>query len=120
MSCCCCYNPGIETPNNKGKRIELCSLLFIIFHILVINKIKDKFKDKFILQTKSSSSSFCLFLYVVFVSGEANAGNARDYSCRFPAMIDDWRSKFHSTSLQTVDATFPFGFVQVNYKYRFS
>jgi hypothetical protein len=72
----------LETPNNKGKRIELCSLLFIIFHILVLDKIKNKFKDKFILQTKSSSSSFCLFLYVVFVSGEANAGNARDYSCR--------------------------------------
>ncbi|XP_052082140.1 sialate O-acetylesterase-like [Mytilus californianus] len=49
----------------------------------------------------------------LWYQGEANSRNAFDYSCRFPAMIDDWRSKFHSASLQTVDAMFPFGFVQL-------
>ncbi|VDI29979.1 sialate O-acetylesterase [Mytilus galloprovincialis] len=49
----------------------------------------------------------------LWYQGEANYGNAFDYACRFPAMIDDWRSKFHAASLQTVDAMFPFGFVQL-------
>jgi hypothetical protein len=34
-------------------------------------------------------------------------------NCSFPAMIDDWRSKFHLANAQ-MDAEFPFGFVQVH------
>ena len=37
--------------------------------------------------------------------------NMNKYNCTFPAMIDDWRKKFHKSSGTT--AFFPFGFVQV-------
>jgi len=31
---------------------------------------------------------------VTWYQGEANEGDATDYACQFPAMINDWRSKF--------------------------
>jgi len=31
--------------------------------------------------------------------GEANAGNATNYACRFPAMINDWRQQFQNYHL---------------------
>jgi hypothetical protein len=31
--------------------------------------------------------------------GEANAGNATNYACRFPAMISDWRAQFNNFHL---------------------
>ena len=34
------------------------------------------------------------FVGAVWYQGEANAGNPSSYSCRFPAMIADWRAKF--------------------------
>ena len=37
--------------------------------------------------------------------------NMNLYNCTFPAMIDDWRKKFHQSGGST--AYFPFGFVQV-------
>jgi len=37
--------------------------------------------------------------------------NMNKYNCTFPAMIDDWRKKFHASS--DTDDLFPFGFVQV-------
>ena len=40
-------------------------------------------------------------------------GNPPKYNCTFPAMIADWREKWHQKSQQT-DPMFPFGFVQVN------
>jgi len=46
------------------------------------------------------------FSGVVWYQGEANAGNATSYACRFPAMITDWRRKFKSPNL-------PFAYVQL-------
>jgi len=31
--------------------------------------------------------------------GESNAGNATNYACRFPAMINDWRNQFNNPDL---------------------
>ena len=70
---------------------------------------------------------FSFFVFVVFVyclvrllfcqyTGEANAfaiNGAEDYVCSFPAMIDDWRQKFHQKSMGETSLMFPFGFVQV-------
>lgn len=49
----------------------------------------------------------------IWYQGEANAGAPDSYKCRFPAMIDDWRKKFHEGSAGQTDADFPFGFVQL-------
>ncbi|XP_046342779.1 sialate O-acetylesterase-like [Haliotis rufescens] len=49
----------------------------------------------------------------LWYQGEANAGNPDLYECRFPAMINDWREKFHASSEQETDIQFPFGFVQL-------
>ncbi|XP_071153923.1 sialate O-acetylesterase-like isoform X1 [Mytilus edulis] len=49
----------------------------------------------------------------IWYQGESNAGNSDGYKCMFPAMIDDWRSKFYANSLHTTDPKFPFGFVQL-------
>ena len=44
--------------------------------------------------------------------GENNARhNKHLYNCTFPAMIDDWRKKFHDHGESS--QLFPFGFVQV-------
>lgn len=70
----------------------------------------------------------------VWYQGEANAGTPQlsspspatlhhslslslpgapdTYNCTFPAMIDDWRTKWRNASNYT-DPVFPFGFVQV-------
>ncbi|KAK3098718.1 hypothetical protein FSP39_022378 [Pinctada imbricata] len=48
----------------------------------------------------------------IWYQGESNSGRAAAYACEFPAMIDDWRAKFHQYSL-TTNANFPFGFVQL-------
>ncbi|KAK3595233.1 hypothetical protein CHS0354_021550 [Potamilus streckersoni] len=48
----------------------------------------------------------------IWYQGEANAVFNRDYyNCTFPAMINDWRKKFHMYS--DTDLVFPFGFVQL-------
>ena len=47
--------------------------------------------------------------------GESNAGWYAQYACQFPAMISDWRSKFHKGSGGETSINFPFGFVQVSY-----
>ncbi|XP_071113686.1 sialate O-acetylesterase-like [Haliotis cracherodii] len=51
----------------------------------------------------------------IWYQGEANAGSPTMdmYSCMFPAMIDDWRDKFHQGSGGQTDPAFPFGFVQL-------
>ncbi|XP_045171966.1 sialate O-acetylesterase-like isoform X2 [Mercenaria mercenaria] len=49
----------------------------------------------------------------IWYQGEANAGAPDSYKCRFPAMIDDWRQKFHEGSRGQTDDMFPFGFVQL-------
>jgi sialate O-acetylesterase len=65
----------------------------------------------------------------VWYQGESNQGDApgtgphgRDqhsdfpmmtYGCRFPAMIADWRSKWHHGSMGQTAADFPFGFVNL-------
>ncbi|KAK3092040.1 hypothetical protein FSP39_024667 [Pinctada imbricata] len=50
---------------------------------------------------------------VIWYQGESNSGNTKLYSCRFPAMIKDWRQKFSTASRYTTSSNFPFGFVQV-------
>lgn len=35
----------------------------------------------------------------VWYQGEANAANATNYACRFPAMINDWRKQFNNYDL---------------------
>jgi sialate O-acetylesterase len=35
------------------------------------------------------------------------------YGCRFPAMIADWRTKWHAGSLGETAADFAFGFVNL-------
>lgn len=53
-------------------------------------------------------------IYVRFIcTGEANAAKADAYMCSFPAMIYDWREKFHKMSQGQTSNQFPFGFVQV-------
>jgi len=36
---------------------------------------------------------------VTWYQGEANANNATNYACRFPAMIEDWRQQFNNYDL---------------------
>ena len=50
--------------------------------------------------------------------GESDAthpgGSVDCYNCTFPAMVNDWRSKFHRSTNGETDARFPFGVVQLN------
>ncbi|CAH1793020.1 unnamed protein product [Owenia fusiformis] len=48
----------------------------------------------------------------LWYQGEGNAGQSAEYSCLFPAMISDWRTKWNARNAQT-SAQFPFGFVQL-------
>lgn len=50
---------------------------------------------------------------VIWYQGEANAGS-KDYYCRFPAMVDDWRVKWHKYTQGQTDEQFYFGFVQLS------
>ena len=54
----------------------------------------------------------------VWYQGEADAdrpgGPHGGYNCTFPAMIADWRKQWHAGTGGETDATFPFGFVQLN------
>lgn len=50
----------------------------------------------------------------IWYQGEANSRHADDYACTFPAMIDDWRQKFHQKSMGETSSKFPFGFVQLS------
>ncbi|KAK3600187.1 hypothetical protein CHS0354_001903 [Potamilus streckersoni] len=43
----------------------------------------------------------------------SNAAHADKYACQFPAMITDWRHKFHQASNGETNSMFPFGFVQL-------
>jgi sialate O-acetylesterase len=54
-------------------------------------------------------------LYKYLSLGESNAGRPDLYACQFPAMIDDWRKKFHAGSDGETSDHFPFGFVQVRF-----
>ncbi|KAM6946328.1 sialate O-acetylesterase [Aplochiton taeniatus] len=50
----------------------------------------------------------------IWYQGEANTEyHQEQYSCAFPAMIDDWRMAFHQSSGGQTAADFPFGFVQL-------
>ncbi|XP_041361501.1 sialate O-acetylesterase-like isoform X2 [Gigantopelta aegis] len=49
----------------------------------------------------------------IWYQGESNAGHPDAYACQFPAMIRDWRKKFHDASLRETHQNFPFGFVQI-------
>ncbi|XP_078000939.1 sialate O-acetylesterase-like isoform X2 [Glandiceps talaboti] len=51
---------------------------------------------------------------VLWYQGESNAVAPDSYSCTFPAMIEDWRRKFHVGSDMQTDKQFPFGFVQIS------
>ncbi|XP_027046270.1 sialate O-acetylesterase-like [Pocillopora damicornis] len=50
----------------------------------------------------------------IWYQGEANAGAPYNYNCTFPAMIDDWRSKWFYGTDDLTDPEFPFGFVQLS------
>ena len=50
----------------------------------------------------------------IWYQGEANADAPYTYNCTFPAMIDDWRSKWFYGTDKLTDLEFPFGFVQVD------
>ena len=47
-------------------------------------------------------------------AGESNSvtGQNETYSCRFKAMLDDWRTRWHHGTANTTDPLFPVGFVQ--------
>lgn len=45
-------------------------------------------------------------------AGENNVGRAVEYTCRFPAMIQDWRKRWAKSS--RTDSQFPFLFVQLS------
>lgn len=51
----------------------------------------------------------------IWYQGEANAAAPFTYNCTFPAMIDDWRSKWFYGTDKLTDPEFPFGFVQVGH-----
>jgi hypothetical protein len=49
------------------------------------------------------------------MQGEANANtDGRQYNCSFPALIQDWRAKFHKYTDGAAAADFPFGWAQLN------
>ncbi|KAL4233116.1 hypothetical protein ACF0H5_007801 [Mactra antiquata] len=50
---------------------------------------------------------------VCFIPGEANSPHPDEYACQFPAMINDWRTKFSVASKGQTNKQFPFGFVQL-------
>ena len=51
----------------------------------------------------------------VWYQGEANAGaDGRTYNCSFPALIKDWRAKWHTYTDGATDMAFPFGWAQLN------
>jgi sialate O-acetylesterase len=48
-------------------------------------------------------------------AGEANTDHdGRQYNCSFPAMVKDWRAKFHAGTDGAASGDFPFGYVQIN------
>jgi sialate O-acetylesterase len=54
---------------------------------------------------------------VAWYQGEQNSGRPggqSGYNCTFPAMIDDWRAKWHEGTGGQTASQFPFGFVQLN------
>ena len=46
--------------------------------------------------------------------GEANTDHPKRYDCMFPAMIDDWRDKWHLYTDGQTGRHFPFGWAQLN------
>jgi len=46
---------------------------------------------------------------VAWYQGENNAAEPRRYSCSFPAMIEDWRAKWHALTDNATARHFPFG-----------
>ncbi|XP_071113719.1 sialate O-acetylesterase-like [Haliotis cracherodii] len=53
---------------------------------------------------------------VIWYQGESNdkpPSSMNRYNCTFPAMIDDWRDRFHHGSVGQTNPLFPFGFVQL-------
>ncbi|KAK3746757.1 hypothetical protein QZH41_013585, partial [Actinostola sp. cb2023] len=50
----------------------------------------------------------------IWYQGEANAGVPNNYNCTFPAMIDDWRQKWYTSTGGHTDPLFAFGFVQLS------
>lgn len=56
----------------------------------------------------------------IWYQGEANAAAPSTYNCTFPAMIDDWRSKWYDGTNKLTSPMFPFGFVQLSSVYQSS
>eukprot|EP00665_Eupelagonemidae_sp_cell47_P003789 gene3790-gene2516 len=60
---------------------------------------------------------------VVWYQGETDTSDggssegpsrSRNYGCTLPAMVADWRAKFHAASRGATPADFPFGIVQLH------
>ena len=49
----------------------------------------------------------------VLLSSPHSGYRTEQYACTFPAMITDWREKWHQNTGGQTDPMFPFGFVQV-------
>jgi len=49
----------------------------------------------------------------VWYQGESNGGAPVPYGCQQPALVADWRSKWHAASQGQTDSDFPFGIVQI-------
>jgi sialate O-acetylesterase len=45
---------------------------------------------------------FCGCAGAIWYQGESNTGHADYYGCAFPAMINDWRSKFAKSGRELV------------------
>ena len=56
--------------------------------------------------------------FCFIVLGESNTNDPDHYKCRFVAMINDWRLNFNLGSQNETDAMFPFGFVQVFFRFK--
>lgn len=49
----------------------------------------------------------------IWYQGESNAGEESLYTCRFNAMMAQWRRQWHEGTRGATSATFPFGVVQI-------
>ena len=49
----------------------------------------------------------------VWYQGESNGGAPVAYGCQQPALVADWRTKWHHASKGQTDSLFPFGIVQI-------
>ncbi|XP_046556230.1 sialate O-acetylesterase-like [Haliotis rubra] len=70
--------------------------------------------DKYVLWNAMINPFLDMTIFgALWYQGESNVWYPDLYACQFPAMINDWRKKFHESSEKETDVQFPFGFVQL-------